>query len=102
MKSVTDIQWAVICTLRQQPDYQFAGHELNLARKMVDLGLLSQCTNDQRRFVVTDLGLELYNKPTAEEIDWWEKIVFDFYGINAYNCIHQRNTVRRYHHDEHL
>lgn len=73
MKSITLMQWAIICTIRQQPDYTFSAHELRNARKMVELGLLTEHENTPHWFKVTDLGLELYRKPTTEELQEFER-----------------------------
>lgn len=62
---MTDDEWAIICTIRQQPDYLFMWGELRAARKLVEKGWLKEITTlkTRARFIVTPKGLRAYNKP---------------------------------------
>ena len=47
-------QWAVICTIHQEPDYLFIGEEKKWAEEMKRKGLL--VSKGKNRYGVTELG----------------------------------------------
>lgn len=51
-------EWAVICTLHQEPDYLFRDSEYRLAQRMAGKGLLTE--QAKRRFIATELGERSY------------------------------------------
>jgi hypothetical protein len=55
--------WAVICTIKQEPDYQFIRSEAKLAERMAAAGLLEPRGN--KHYSITDYGQECY---TAEKL----------------------------------
>jgi len=50
--------WAVICTIKQEPNYRFIRNERTMAEKMADLGLLER--QDNKRYAITTYGERCY------------------------------------------
>lgn len=46
--------WAVICSIKQEPNYQFIRSEKRMAERLADLGLLER--KDNKRYAVTAYG----------------------------------------------
>lgn len=50
--------WAVICSIGQEPKYQFVGSEGRLAERMTEQGLLER--QEKKRYTITPYGQECY------------------------------------------
>jgi len=59
-QSLTNDEWAIICTIRQEPKYRFLQEELTRAKKLEQRGLIQSIGN--KMFSVTKLGEEIYSK----------------------------------------
>ena len=59
-QSLTNDEWAIICTIHQEPKYRFLQEELARAKKLEQRGLIQSIGN--KMFSVTKLGEEFYNK----------------------------------------
>ena len=59
-QSLTNDEWAIICTIRQEPKYRFLQEELARAKKLEQRGLIQSIGN--KMFSVTKLGEEIYSK----------------------------------------
>lgn len=59
-QSLTNDEWAIICTIRQEPKYRFLQDELTRAKKLEQRGLIQSIGN--KMFSVTKLGEEIYSK----------------------------------------
>lgn len=57
---LSDLEFAIICTIHQEPNYRFTAEERKAACKMVDIGLLMPVTDDKYRFIVTRTVETLY------------------------------------------
>lgn len=57
---LSDLEFGIICSIHQKPNYRFIANERKAACKMVDIGLLVPVINDKYRFVVTEGGEALY------------------------------------------
>ena len=57
-QTLTNDEWIIICTIRQEPKYRFLQEELNHAKKLEQRGLIQSVGN--KMFSVTKLGEELY------------------------------------------
>lgn len=57
-QTLTNDEWSIICTIRQEPKYRFLQEELARAKKMEQRGLIQSIGN--KMFSVTKLGEELY------------------------------------------
>ena len=55
---LTSTEWAMICTIHQEPRYQFIYNEAKTARRMEAKGLLKSAGG--KRYTVTELGERLY------------------------------------------
>jgi len=53
-------EFAIICTIHQEPNYRFTAGERKAACRMVDKGLLMPVSGDKCRFIVTASGETLY------------------------------------------
>jgi len=62
-RKLTLNEWAIICTVCQEPRYQFAAEELRAARRMAGIGYLRE--RAERRFTVTRLGAAKYKQENA-------------------------------------
>jgi hypothetical protein len=62
---LTDLQWAIICTIHQEPGYQFIGNEKVAAMRMVKKGWLKR--QKHSRFTVTFSGECAYDNDTKEK-----------------------------------
>ena len=51
--------WAVMCTIKQEPQYKFVRDEAKLAKKMADAGLLAPCGD--KCYSITEHGLKCYS-----------------------------------------
>lgn len=58
---LSDEEFAIICTIHQEPNYRFTAEERKAACKMVDIGLLMPIFGDKYRLVVTGTGEALYS-----------------------------------------
>ena len=56
-------EWAIICTIRQEPKYRFLREELTRAKKLEQAGLIQSIGN--KMFSVTKLGEELYKRGSS-------------------------------------
>ena len=61
---LTDTEWAVICTIRQEPNYRFLYNEAKIAKRMEAKGLLKSIGN--KRYEVTDKAKALYEPMTPK------------------------------------
>lgn len=59
-QSLTNEEWAIICTINQEPKYRFLKEELTMAKKMEARGLLQFIGN--KMFSVTKRGQEIYKR----------------------------------------
>ena len=59
-QSLTNDEWAIICTIRQEPKYRFLQDELTRAKKLEQRELIQSIGN--KMFSVTKLGEEIYSK----------------------------------------
>lgn len=57
-QTLTNDEWAILCTIHQEPKYRFLQEEFAQAKKLEKRGLLQHVGN--KRFSVTKLGEELY------------------------------------------
>jgi hypothetical protein len=60
---MTNLQWAIICTIHQESMYTFRGSELRAAKRMVDRGWLKPASFPRHipgRFDVTASGERAY------------------------------------------
>lgn len=64
---LSDLEFAVICTIHQEPSYRFTAGEHKAACKMVDIGLLMPVAGDKYKFIVTRSGEALY-KSSIEDL----------------------------------
>lgn len=55
--------WAVMCSIKQEPDYKFLRSEAKLAERMAAAGLLEPRGN--KHYHITDYGQDCY---TAEKL----------------------------------
>lgn len=63
---MTLLQWAVVCSIRQQPDYRFLGSEKRYALRMVADGLLyARGDGHPDQYTVTTKGLRLFKEGVA-------------------------------------
>lgn len=60
MRRLTNLQWAVIATIHNQPDYKFTGDERKAAERMVKRGFLKRLKDNQ--YKVTHKGEEIYKQ----------------------------------------
>lgn len=58
--TLTNDEWAIICTIHQEPKYRFLREEFTKASKLEQRGLLQSIGN--KMFSVTKLGEEIYSK----------------------------------------
>lgn len=59
-QSLTNDEWVIICTIRQEPKYRFLQEELTQAKKLEQRGLIQSIGN--KMFSVTKLGEEIYKR----------------------------------------
>ena len=59
-RTLTNDEWSIICTIRQEPKYRFLQEELAQAKKLEARGLIQSIGN--KRFSVTKLGEEIYGE----------------------------------------
>jgi hypothetical protein len=50
--------WAIMCTIKQEPQYMFLRDEARLAKKMADAGLLAPAGG--KRYRITEHGQKCY------------------------------------------
>lgn len=60
-QKLSDEEFAIICTIHQEPNYRFIAEERKTACKMVDIGLLMPVIDNKSKFVVTKSGETLYS-----------------------------------------
>ncbi len=60
LEKLTLEQWAILCTIKQEPKYRFLGNEFKAASTLESHGVLQPIGN--RMFSITKFGIELYNK----------------------------------------
>jgi hypothetical protein len=51
--------WAVMCLIKQEPNYRFVRDEAKLAKRMADVGLLAPAGD--KRYTITQHGQKCYD-----------------------------------------
>lgn len=51
--------WAVMCSIKQEPNYRFVRDEAKLAKRMADAGLLAPA--EGKRYTITPHGQKCYD-----------------------------------------
>ena len=51
--------WAVMCSIKQEPQYRFVRDEAKLAKRMTDAGLLAPAGD--KRYSITEYGQKCYS-----------------------------------------
>lgn len=57
---LSDLEFGIICTIHQEPNYRFIAEERKAACKLVDKGLLMPVIDNKSKFIVTESGEALY------------------------------------------
>lgn len=57
---LSDEEFAIICTIHQEPNYRFIANERKVACKLVDKALLMPVIDNKSKFIVTESGEALY------------------------------------------